>query len=434
MIRIENKSFCCGCGACVQKCPQKCISLIEDTEGFLYPKVDETKCIDCGLCEKVCHELHPFDEHSPKNVYAAYNLNEDIRLKSSSGGIFYMLAEKTINEGGVVFGARFDKNWQVVIDCTEKKEGILAFMGSKYVQARTENTYQKAEYFLKQGRKVLYSGTPCQIAGLNHYLRKGYENLITVDFVCHGVPSPKVWSLYLNEVVKKVCKVKSVSFRSKLNGWKNFGFSVSYEGEENCVTILSDHNDDKYMKAFLSDIILRPSCYNCKAKQGKSKSDLTIADFWGIDNEIPEMDDDKGTGLVLVHSPKGKLALDFSNMKYIETSLDIASKYNPGLQSSITRPERREYFFSKLNNTTSVIKLIDKCFQAGFKQRVLNRLRMYKSLMKKFVKNIIGGGNLKTATSVFEPMIIKEPVEVFDISFRYKGEGWKKYKMMIKFR
>ena len=320
------------------------------------------------------------------NVYAAYNLNENIRLKSSSGGIFYMLAEKTINEGGVVFGARFDLDWQVVIDYAEKQEDVLAFMGSKYVQARIGNTYQEAEKFLKQGRSVLYSGTPCQIAGLNHYLRKDYDNLTTVDFVCHGVPSPKVWSLYLKEIVKKSCKVRSVSFRNKCKGWKYFNFSVSYNDLDEKVTLLSDHGENEYMKAFLSDIILRPSCYQCKAKQGKSNSDLTIADFWGIDNEIPDMDDDKGTGLILVHSVKGKSILDFSKMKYVETSLEVASKYNPGLQSSILCPPKREYFFSRLDHAKSVIHLINKCFQPSVKQRIRNRLRLYKTVIKNFVK------------------------------------------------
>ena len=429
MISIENKSICCGCGACVQKCPKKSISLIEDSEGFLYPKVDETTCINCGLCEKVCHEQHPFEEHSPMNVYAAYNLNENIRLKSSSGGIFYMLAEKTINEGGVVFGARFDLDWQVVIDYAEKQEDVLAFMGSKYVQARIGNTYQEAEKFLKQGRSVLYSGTPCQIAGLNHYLRKDYDNLTTVDFVCHGVPSPKVWSLYLKEIVKKSCKVRSVSFRNKCKGWKYYNFSVSYNDLDEKVTLLSDHGENEYMKAFLSDIILRPSCYQCKAKQGKSNSDLTIADFWGIDNEIPDMDDDKGTGLILVHSVKGKSILDFSKMKYVETSLEVASKYNPGLQSSILCPPKREYFFSRLDHAKSVIHLINKCFQPSVKQRIRNRLRLYKTVIKNFVK---WGKYRIHILALIKRLSPPPPVEILDISFRHKGEGWKNYKIKIK--
>ena len=193
MIEITEKYLCCGCAACVQRCPKQCIILHEDHEGFLYPKVDTDNCIDCALCEKVCPILNEGSNRKPLKVYAAINKDEKIRLESSSGGIFTLLAEQTIGEDGVVFGARFDENWQVRLDYTETIEGIAVFRGSKYVQARTENTYQQAEFFLREGRKVLFAGTPCQIAGLKKFLRKEYDNLLAVDFVCHGVPSPKVW-------------------------------------------------------------------------------------------------------------------------------------------------------------------------------------------------------------------------------------------------
>lgn len=233
--------------------------MVEDQEGFLYPKVDEAVCIDCGLCEKVCHELHPYEERQPQNVYAAINKDEKVRMASSSGGLFYLLAEKTISERGVVFGAKFDEEWQVVLDYAETMEDIKPFMGSKYMQARTETAYHDAEVFLKQGRKVLFSGTPCQIAGLHHYLRKTYENLTTVDFVCHGVPSPKVWRRYLNEVVSAVKNTNDVKFRNKSNGWKKFNFVLSYnEGDEE-ISLCSYHQQNHYMRAFLKNMILRPS-------------------------------------------------------------------------------------------------------------------------------------------------------------------------------
>ena len=204
MINIVNKSFCCGCAACVQICPKKCISLTEDTEGFLYPRVDKTKCIDCGLCETVCPFLSESAEREPKAVYAVKNPNDDIRQESSSGGVFTLLAEKVINDGGVVFGVRFDEKWEVEFAYSETIDGLSAFRGSKYIQARVGNAFIDAEQFLKAGRKVLFSGTPCQVKGLLQYLRKDYENLLTVDFVCHGVPSPKVWRLYLKEEVERI--------------------------------------------------------------------------------------------------------------------------------------------------------------------------------------------------------------------------------------
>ena len=392
MISIEDKTLCCGCSACAMKCPKHCITMQADSEGFLYPVVNEAECIDCGLCEKVCHELHPYDERKPLNVYAAINNDEEIRLKSSSGGIFYLLAEKTILEGGLVFGARFDDEWQVMLDYAETPEGVQPFMGSKYVQARTANAYKDAEIFLKQGRKVLFSGSPCQIAGLHHYLRKEYENLTTVDFVCHGVPSPKVWQRYLDEVVTSGKQaINDVKFRNKSNGWKKFNFVLSYNNEEKSYSLCSWHQQNHYMRAFLSDMILRPSCHECRAKQGSSHSDITIADFWGIHIEMPEMDDDKGTGLVLVNTEKGRNALDWSKVTKKESSIEVASKYNGGL-SSLTKPHpKRAEFFAALDASPSVINLIDKSLRPTLKKRLRMALRNYKRLIKRMLLTLAGG-------------------------------------------
>ena len=392
MIKITNKVDCCGCSACAMRCPRHCISMQHDSEGFLYPTVNEADCIDCGLCEKVCHELHPYDERKPLNVYAAINKDEVVRINSSSGGIFYLLAEKTISEGGVVFGARFDEDWQVVIDYAETMEDVKPFMGSKYVQARTATAYKDAENFLKQGRKVLFSGSPCQIAGLHHYLRKDYNHLTTVDFVCHGVPSPKVWQRYLDEVVTSGKNaINDVRFRNKGNGWKKFNFVLSYNQAEQTYSLCSWHRQNHYMRAFLSDMILRPSCHECRAKQGRSHSDITIADFWGINREIPEMDDDKGTGLVLVNTEKGWQAIDWNRVECRESSIEIASRYNAGL-SSLTKPHpNRTTFFAKLDTSDSVTDLIEKNLRPTFNGRVRMALRQYKQLINKALKNLIGG-------------------------------------------
>ena len=393
MITIKEKTLCCGCSACAMKCPKHCITMQADSEGFLYPVVNKEDCIDCGLCERVCHELHPYEQRKPLNVYAAINKDEEIRLKSSSGGIFYLLAEKTISEGGVVFGARFDEQWQVVIDYAETMEGIKPFMGSKYVQASTATAFKDAEAFLKQGRKVLFSGSPCQIAGLYHYLRKEYDNLTTVDFVCHGVPSPKVWQRYLDEVVKSGKQaINDIKFRNKSNGWKKFNFVLSYNQEKQTHSLISWHQQNHFMRAFLSDMILRPSCHECRAKQGSSHSDITIADFWGINIEMPEMDDDKGTGLVLVNTDKGRQALDWSKVTQKESSVEVASKYNGGL-SSITKPHpKRAEFFAALDASPSVIDLIDKSLRPSFKSRIRLSLRRFKQLIKRVLTKLIGGG------------------------------------------
>ena len=202
MIKSTNKKLCTGCAACYSICPVRCISMQEDSEGFLYPVVEKDKCTSCKKCETVCPAIVQRNERKPLYVYAAKNLNEEIRRQSSSGGIFTLIAESIIQEGGVVFGARFNENWEVVHDYTETIEGLAAFRGSKYVQSRIGNTYLSAKDFLLAGRKVLFSGTPCQIAGLKAFLQDDYDNLLTVDLVCHGVPSPLVWKRYLDETIK----------------------------------------------------------------------------------------------------------------------------------------------------------------------------------------------------------------------------------------
>ena len=284
MIEITNKEQCCGCSACVHICPKHSISFYEDKEGFLYPQVDLETCVDCGLCEKVCPVINKESEREPLEAYAAKNDNESIRLKSSSGGIFTLLAEKIIDEGGVVFGARFNEDWEVVHDYTDTIEVLEPFRGSKYVQSCMGESYRQVENFLKADRNVMFTGTPCQIAGLRRFLRKDYMNLLTVDIICHGVPSPLVWRKYLETKTKEQCDavplLTGVSFRDKSAGWKKFSlvlkFSTELDGGEQVTTMSSIFNDNDYMRAFLSNLSLRKSCYNCPAKSGKSGADITI--------------------------------------------------------------------------------------------------------------------------------------------------------------
>lgn len=210
MIHITDKKNCCGCSACVQRCPKQCISLTEDEEGFLYPYVNEESCVECGLCEKICPILNPQEETFPLQVIAAKNTNTEERLGSSSGGLFLPLAKSIINEGGIVFGADYDSNWEVHHVGVKNISGLYALMMSKYLQSRIENTYKEAEKFLKCGRKVMFVGTPCQIAGLHGFLRhKVYPNLLTIDVVCHGAPSPGVWRQYLAETYSEEEFIKS---------------------------------------------------------------------------------------------------------------------------------------------------------------------------------------------------------------------------------
>lgn len=401
MIEIINKKDCCGCSACVQKCPKQCISLKEDEEGFLYPVVDKEICINCGLCEKICPVLHLGEERKPLKVYAAKNQNEEIRLQSSSGGVFTLLAEEIIKEGGVVFGARFDEKWEVMHDFTETIDGLSAFRGSKYVQSRIEDNFQKVEAFLKQGRKVLFSGAPCQVAGLKRFLRKEYDNLLTVDFVCHGVPSPSVWRQYLKETIARMCDknsvssdpismdnahVESISFRNKLLGWKKYSFALTLSattrsGVKNTVSLSEVFPQNTFMKGFLANLYLRPSCYACPAKCSKSGSDITIGDLWGAHSIIGQDDDDKGTSLVMINKDIPYLK-DYSSFWAKEVDYSSVLVYNPSIENSVGEPKRRARFYSSLKSGYGLDKIVSKLTKVSFYDKSIK-------LMKRIVKRII---------------------------------------------
>ncbi len=392
MIHISDKSYCCGCTACVAICPKQCIKMVEDGEGFLYPVINTSLCIDCDLCEKVCPKLCQKDGRIPMSAYAAKNKNEQIRLASSSGGIFTLLAEKTINEGGIVFGARFNTKWEVIHDYTENIEGLSAFRGSKYVQSRAGNCYQKVKSFLQQGRKVMFTGTPCQISGLKNYLRKDYNNLLTVDVICHGVPSPKVWRIYLNETIRKDRKstkssvsshsihneytlIKDISFRNKCLGWEKFSFTLTLsestaDRKFNTVLLSSVFTENPYMKVFLANLSLRPSCYACPAKAGKSGSDITIADFWGIRDLLPEFDDNKGVSLVLSYSKKGEGWLNDLDCEYKIVNYQTATKENSSISLSVGKPINRNFFFRQLKLGKSIQQIYDDCTSTALNKRL----------------------------------------------------------------
>lgn len=393
MISITKKEDCCGCSACAQRCPKQCITMQTDNEGFLYPIADANICIECGLCEKVCPVINQNLPQKPIKAYAAYNKNEETRMQSSSGGIFTLLAEKIIDRNGVVFGVKFNEEWQAVFDYAETKEGIAPFRGSKYLQAIVGKAYKQAEEFLKNGREVLFSGTPCQIAGLKKFLRKEYENLLTVDIICHGVPSPKVWNMYLQETYSKLMwnrpggkntvgsakggKYKScietISFRSKITGWKKFSFLLklnfsNYDGK-NTGVFSETVEKNTYMRAFLSDTILRPSCYSCPAKQNKSNSDITIADFWGINLIDPYFDDDKGCGAIIINTQKGLTIYPIQETISKEYHLQDIIKYNPAYNVSCKPHPNRTKFFKKLGRQ-QLYKLIDNTLKPTLKAKI----------------------------------------------------------------
>lgn len=394
MIHITSKEQCVGCNACVQRCPKACIIMEEDHEGFLYPKVDQTICIDCSICEKVCPVIHqaepPKDEPA---TYACYNKNEEVRRQSSSGGIFTLLAEAVLAKNGVVFGARFDENFDVIHDYTESVEGLKAFRGSKYVQSRIGETYLQAERFLKDGREVLFSGTPCQIAGFKRFLRKEYTNLLAVDFICHGVPSPKVWRMYKQSLLDKVDRSSAsatfkpiftdIQFRDKTEGWKKYSFAATISvADQNTVLQREPFMNNAFMKGFLQDLYLRPSCYACPAKQFKSQSDLTIADYWGIQHVHPEIDDDKGVSLVFANKENGSNLLYTlqGKIELIQSTYICAIKYNPSVYKSVAYKNKSNQFYSQVTSC-NINVIIESLTKISKKQYIKQNIYRYLKLL-----------------------------------------------------
>lgn len=385
MIQITEKCKCCGCEACAQKCPRQCIQMRTDEEGFWYPEVNKVECIECGLCEKVCPVINQNEDKRPLKVYAAINPDVEVRQKSSSGGIFSLLAQYILSKEGVVFGARLNNKQEVVHDYCETLEEFSPFRGSKYVQSLIGNSYKQAETFLKADRKVLFSGTSCQIAGLHKYLRKEYENLLTIDVVCHGVPSPLVWRKYCDEILLKKTGVENtikqqsasnirISFRDKSNGWKNYNMLVKNEHD---ILYKECFRENPFMKIFLRDISLRPSCYACPTKSGKSGSDITLADFWGIERYYPQMDDDKGTSLVMLNTEKGLDTFMQMKCKVQEATYIQALEHNPSIERSVQEPVLRSFFFKKIKKGDYIqaVELTLRKMKPSIMARVRNKIK-----------------------------------------------------------
>lgn len=372
MIDLLEKHNCCGCSSCYQRCPKQCISMQEDSEGFLYPHVNSEKCIDCGLCEKVCPMITPFAEQQPMKTLAVINKNDNIREQSSSGGAFSLIADKVINNGGVVFGARFDEQWQVILDYTENEKGIAAFRGSKYLQAKNEDAYKVCETFLREGREVLFAATPCQISGLKHFLRKEYDKLLLVDIVCHGVPSYKVWRSYLDDLNKPIKEIISVNMRDKSRGWKQYSYKIKCDEG----VIFDDFaSKSLYLQGFARNYYLRPSCYNCKSKNGRSQSDITLADFWGIEKLDKSFDDNRGTSAVIVNTKRGQSFVDALDMKCKEFSFDSFVSSNPSYSRPTQTSCYRNYFWKAY--LTQGIKAVELTMKKEnfLPNRIINKIR-----------------------------------------------------------
>lgn len=372
MMELCNPTACTGCEACYNKCPRNCITMAESFEGFLYPEINSEKCVECGLCRNVCPILHESPKGEIPETYAAWSLNDSVRTSSSSGGMFYTLAEYVISLGGVVFGAVFDEEMNVRHTYSETLAGVLPMKGSKYVQSIIGDSYRQVQQFLKQGRYVLFTGTPCQVDALRSFLGKSHARLFLVDIICHGVPSNKLFRYYLNQLSKKLGQknIRSFQFRD-LKGW-SITPSIFYARRRR---IVGEYN--VYIRLFSKALIQRNSCYQCKYTSDRRVGDITIADFLGLGEVLPfEEDMAKGVSLILVNTSQGKGLLKGieKQIALFARSLDEAMIRNSHLKQSSKRPDARDdiYFYLFLHD----LKHIDyKYIHRTIKSRLKNEIK-----------------------------------------------------------
>lgn len=396
MIWIKDKKDCCGCGSCSQSCPSSCIQMLEDEEGFRYPVIKTELCTGCGTCKKNC----PMQQATLKSrnlelpdVCAAVNKDPKIRKDSSSGGVFTLFAKDVLDKKGIVFGAAMAEDCKRVVHiAVEKEEQLSALRGSKYVESDIGDTYSRAETELRQGRTVLFSGTPCQIAGLKTYLQKDYDKLLTLEVICHGVPSSLLWRKYLAYIGEKLrASIAQVIFRAKDPGEGNR--LLMWMKAENDRVYQAFEDEDPFYCFFLSNLCLRPSCYNCRFKGNNHVADITIGDFWGGNKIVPGFGKEGDTSLVLLHSEKGKVVFSSikENLELCWTKYGEAMEYNSAYLKGVECPSKREQFFSDLavmpfrklvrkyrrrSVRTKLRSLLEKWKLLGFFRNLKNKLRI----------------------------------------------------------
>ena len=392
MLNIfSDKIQCCGCSACFNICPKQAISMEYDSEGFLYPKVNDDKCIKCGLCLKVCPIINNKKENKVLEVYCAKNKNVDEQLKSSSGGMFSIFANYVLENNGIVFGASFDDNWNVVHKYISDKKDLDDLRRSKYVQSDINTTYKQAKQFLDDNKLVLFTGTPCQIAGLKSFLQKDYDSLIAIDIICFQVASPLVMGKFLKENFNTE-DIKQIDFRDKTYGWDKSIMSLSLKNNIRYpklpviynllpkrikFSLQTSNYALSYRKGCLSGLFSRPSCHDCSFK-GDRNSDFTMGDLWGINNILPKMYDKNGVSVLTINSQKGKSIFEKikANIEYEKINYDDMIKYNPAFVSSAPMHLNREQFFKRyhseklnklipelLNEKPLIVKVFKKLFR-----------------------------------------------------------------------
>lgn len=355
-MQIIEPERCCGCGACYSACPKSAISMKLDAEGFEYPVVKQDACINCGLCKKVCpvlqyetkKEIRVLNSGVQLGVVAR-NKNLNQRLGSSSGSIFPPIAEWILDQGGIVVGAAFDDDFNVIHKAIYDKSELSLLQGSKYLQVKADvETFRMIRKELIAGRKVLYSGMACQVEGLKSFLQKDYGNLYSIDLICMGIPSYKVWQEYLKSFFPNE-RIKSINFKEKSIGWDSFVFKVETDKR-----IFQERGKQNlYLQSMFRTWNMRPSCFNCPFKNEYRISDFTLADAWGVSKNVPQINDNKGLSSVVIHSKKG---LDLwkeiaSLFDQVEVSVDEIAKGNPNLTSNKPQMGNRCRFYQMLEKS-----------------------------------------------------------------------------------
>lgn len=385
MISRLAKNECTGCSACLNVCPRKCILMQDGQDGFLYPFIDESKCIHCNLCEKVCPSLNKINNKGKKDpiVKAAWSLDESIRFNSTSGGIFSELATTFLKDDGVVVGARYTENFLVEHYIIDKVEDVQILRQSKYIQSDKKNIFRQIKNLLMENKKVLFVGSPCEVGGLYSYLSSKYDNLITVDFVCLGANSPKVYLKFL-EMLEEIykSKIKKVWFKNKTYGWNRFSTKVEFE---NGTYYLKDRNHDYFMKGYIGEnkFYMRECCTACRYKTIPRIADLTLADFWGIANKDGRLDADKGTSLVMLNSVEGMGLFEKLNSRIYSCNCELEDAIggNPAIFNSVQLDARRSDFFYDLNHLRFDVLIKKYCS--------LTKKEQFKRCLRRVFKNII---------------------------------------------
>lgn len=378
MIDRLNKKDCCGCTTCYNSCPAKAIQMKADEEGFMYPIISKKLCITCGKCEHVCPVINSLKiEGIPLAGYVVRNKDHKILYSSASGGFFSAIAEYVLNRGGIVYGAAFDKNFKVCHMAAESTLEVQKFRSSKYVQSDLGDIFTAVEKNLKNSRLICFSGTPCQIEGLKRFLNKEYDNLITVDLVCHGVPSPDLWEQYLEwQTRKKGSKVVFCNFRNKTYGYHNGTLEIVFENGRH---YYGSSRNDMMIKSFFSEIASRPSCYNCAFKKIKHSSDFTVFDCWhAADITLGvKKDDDKGYTNLLVNSNRGRWIFEYlkKDFEIYEADIEKMIKYDGVMVQNSSIPHKdRDVFYLSLNQN-GIEKTVQTYIPISEIDRIMVRFR-----------------------------------------------------------